>query len=108
MLTAGPTSASWVASPTRSEKAWTNRLWVTLAGSALAEPNSDCVAILDSRALAADVATSGARTPLETAAVAAPSPAMKRRRPGDFGAPFDSRAISEAFASVAVWLLAEK
>ena len=55
----------------------------------------DCACI--SPALAEDAATIGARTPVDTAAVAAPSPAMKRRRPEDFGAPIDSTVWSEAF-----------
>jgi hypothetical protein len=42
----------------------------------------------------------GARTPVDTATVAAPSPAMNRRRPGDLGAPSDSRAFAGKSAFV--------
>jgi len=51
---------------------------------------------------------SGASTPVDAAAVAAPSPAMKRRRPGDVGAPADLRVSPETLVSVADWCLLEE
>jgi hypothetical protein len=91
-------------------KASITLLLVTLAGSAVLEGaellKTGCVGKLDvSRALAEDAATSGARTPVDMAAVAAPSPAMKRRRPGDLGAPADSQVLAVSSGCVLFWLL---
>ena len=69
-----------------------------------AEPKSDWDV---SWALADDAATIGARTPVDTAAVAAPSPAIKRRRPGDLGPPSNSGVRSTGSSRVPDQLLPE-